>query len=116
MVYLASFDNVSHNPWIDVMCDRIIKHFAPLKIILFGSYARGEVTPHSDIDLLIVFPTVDNKRQKTLDILALLSDLPIPKDIVLTTPEEIEAYGHLVGTILRPALCEGKVLYECPQS
>ncbi len=94
------------------MRDRIVEHFAPLRIILFGSHARGEATAHSDIDLLVVFSTVDNKRQKTLDILGALGDLPVAKDIVVTTPTEIAEYGNLVGLVLRPALREGKVIYE----
>ena len=41
-----------------------------------------------------------------------LADLPVCKDIVVTTPEEITRRGDLIGTVLRPALREGKVLYE----
>ncbi|EKQ69982.1 putative nucleotidyltransferase [Leptolyngbyaceae cyanobacterium JSC-12] len=100
------------NPWINTMVDRIVEHFAPLKIILFGSHARDEATPHSDIDLLVIFPELSSKREMTLSIRRVLADLPVAKDIVVTTPAEIEAYGDLVGRVLRPALREGKVLYE----
>ena len=41
-----------------------------------------------------------------------LSDLPVSKDIIVTTPEEIARRGHIVGTVLRAALREGKVVYE----
>jgi predicted nucleotidyltransferase len=97
---------------IRIMTHRIVRDRHPLKIILFGSHARGEAGPGSDIDLLVVLPAVTNKRQAAVDIRRVLTDLPVPKDIVVTTPEEIARRGDLVGTVLRPALREGKVLYE----
>ena len=97
---------------IKVMAERIVRDYDPVKIILFGSHARGEAGPQSDIDLLVVLPEVANKRQAAVAIRRLLTDLPMPKDIVVTTPEEIARRGELVGTVLRPALREGKVLYE----
>jgi uncharacterized protein len=98
--------------YIQVMAERIIQDYDPVKIILFGSHARGEAGPESDIDLLVVLPEIANKRQAAVAIRRILTDLPVPKDIVVTTPEEIARRGDLVGTVLRPALREGKVLYE----
>ena len=97
---------------IKVMAERIVRDYDPVKIILFGSHARGEAGPESDIDLLVVLPEVANKRHAAVAIRRLLTDLPMPKDIVVTTPKEIARRGELVGTVLRPALREGKVLYE----
>jgi predicted nucleotidyltransferase len=97
---------------IKVMTERIVRDYQPVKIILFGSHARGEASPESDIDLLIVLPAVANKRQAAVAIRRMLADLPLPKDIIVATPEEIARRGDLVGTVLRPALREGKVLYQ----
>jgi predicted nucleotidyltransferase len=94
------------------MAERIVRDYEPVNIILFGSHARGECGPESDIDLLVVLPKVANKRQAAVEIRRVLTDLPVPKDIVVTTPEEIARRGDLVGTVLRPGLREGKVLYE----
>ncbi len=94
------------------MIDRIIRDFHPLRLVLFGSHARGDAHPESDVDLLVVLPQVTNKRQVTVAIRRALTDLPVCKDIVVTTPEELARRGDLVGTVLRPALREGKVLYE----
>jgi predicted nucleotidyltransferase len=91
---------------------RIVRQFNPLKVILFGSHARGDAGPQSDIDLLVVLPRVENKRKAAVEIRRALAGLPLFKDIVVTTPEEISRRGHLVGTILRPALREGKILYD----
>ncbi len=94
------------------MVARIAHDFQPLRIILFGSHARGDATPDSDIDLLIVLPQVTNKRQAAIEIRRALRDFPASKDIIVTTPDEIARRGDLVGPVLRPALREGKVLYE----
>ena len=112
MMSLQLADIQSASPWLELMRDRIITHFQPLKIILFGSHARGDAKPDSDIDLLIVFQQVSHKRKTAISIRKVLSDLPIAKDIIVTTPKEIDEYGDLIGTILRPALKEGKTLYE----
>lgn len=94
--------------------ERIVAGFDPLKILLFGSLARGESGLNSDVDLLVVMPdgSFPDKHEVTVEILRALKDMPFPKDVVVTTPEEIERRGDLVGTVLRPALREGKVLYE----
>ena len=91
---------------------KVREDYDPVKIILFGSHARGEAGPESDIDLLVVLPEVANKRQAAVAIRRAFTDLPVPKDIVVTTPEEIARRRDFVGTVLRPALREGKVLYE----
>lgn len=95
---------------IPSMADRIARKFHPLRIILFGSYARGEAGPESDVDLLIVLPELADKRQAAVEIRRALVDFPVCKDIIVTSPEEIARRGDLVGTVLRPALREGKVL------
>lgn len=97
---------------IQEMVRRIVARFRPEKIILFGSYARGTAGPDSDVDLLVVKPLIGSKRQEQLDIRIALHGIGLAKDIVIVTPEELEEYKDLVGTVIRPALREGKVLYE----
>lgn len=94
------------------MTDRIVKNFQPLRVILFGSHARGDANPRSDIDLLVVVPQAPDKRQAAIEIRRALADLPVCKDIIVTTADEISRRGHMVGTVLWAALREGQVLYE----
>jgi len=97
---------------IDRIVSMIVEGFDPLRIILFGSHARDEANADSDVDLLIVFAEVADKREAAIAVRGVLSNLAIPTDIIVTSPEEIRQRGHLVGTILRPALREGRILYE----
>ncbi|MCX5919289.1 MAG: nucleotidyltransferase domain-containing protein [Deltaproteobacteria bacterium] len=96
---------------INNMVRRIVEGFDPEKIILFGSHARGEAGPDSDVDLLVVMPVSGSKREKAIEIGVALHGIRIPKDIIVTTPEEFEWRKEVVGTIERPAALEGEILY-----
>jgi uncharacterized protein len=97
---------------VEMVVDHIAGPFGAQRIILFGSYARDEAGPDSDVDLLIVLPEAPDKRQTAIAIRRALNDLPIPKDVIVTTPDEIKRRGHVVGSVLRSALREGRVIYE----
>lgn len=97
---------------ITEMVDRIVREFNPEKIILFGSHARGDVHKWSDVDLLVVMPDGTDRREAMVGMISLLGDMPVAKDVIVTTPEEIVRRGHINGGVLRPALLEGRVLYE----
>ena len=60
------------------MVKRIVKKFHPEKVILFGSHARQEAGPDSDVDLLIVMPVEGSKLDKAVEIAVALGDLPVP--------------------------------------
>jgi len=94
------------------MVRRIVRQFHPERVILFGSHARGEAGPDSDVDLLVVMPVKGSRREKAIEIGVALHDIQVPKDIIVTTPEEFEWRKQVVGTIERPAAREGKVLYS----
>lgn len=97
---------------ISEMVERLVREFDPLKIVLFGSHARGQANEHSDVDLLVVMPDGVDRRNAPVQMLVALADMPLAKDVVVTTPEEILRRGDLVGTVLRPALREGRVVHE----
>ena len=97
---------------ISVMVDRIVTQFHPLRIILFGSQARGDANETSDVDLMIVLSHIPNRYTTTFEIIHALSDMPIGKDIIVVTPSEIERDADVIGTIAYDALQEGKIMYE----
>ncbi len=93
------------------MVRRIVDQFDPVRIILFGSHARGDAGPDSDVDLLVVMSVQGSKREAAVRIGVALHDIRLPKDIIVTTPEDFEWRKEVVGTIERPAAREGRVLY-----
>ncbi len=97
--------------WLPTVKRRLVRRFRPDRIVLFGSQARGEARQDSDLDLLVVMSTDDDARETRIAMRQELSDLPLAKDIFVTTPDRVERYGDLVGTILRPALREGVTIY-----
>ena len=99
---------------IDKMVRRLARRFKPEQIILFGSHARGTAGPDSDVDLLVVMPLENPRHEKRKLELAMrlaLHDIKYPKDIIVVTPHEIEKHRNIPGTIVHPALREGKTLY-----
>jgi len=93
------------------MVERIVAHFRPEKIILFGSHAQGDATSESDVDLLVVMPVTGSRRRAAVEIGVAVQDVLVAKDIVVTTPEDFEWRKDVTGTIEYPAFHEGKVLY-----
>jgi predicted nucleotidyltransferase len=93
------------------MVRRIVRQFHPDRVILFGSHARGDAGPDSDVDLLVVMPVQGSRREKQIEIRVALHDVPIPIDVIVTSPEDFAWRKEVVGTIEYPAVREGKLLY-----
>jgi uncharacterized protein len=92
--------------------DRFVAQDASLKVILFGSQARGEATDNSDIDFLIIKASVKDKIGDMIQFRRALKGLGISADVMVCSQQEIIDWGHLPGTALYWALKEGKVLYD----
>ena len=97
---------------LDEIVSRIVERFHPEKIILFGSHARGGAATNSDVDLLVVMPVQETRRKLATQIDLSLVGIEFPTDVIVVTPEEVECNKDRIGTIIRPAIREGKVLYE----
>ena len=93
---------------------RLVEAAHPVKIILFGSFARGEGTKDSDLDFLVVLPTVTDRHTEMVRLARALAPLRMPVDVLVYSTREVEERGHLPGTALREALNEGRVLYGAP--
>ena len=94
------------------MVQGIVRKFHPEQVILFGSHARGEAGPDSDVDLLVVMDFEGSARDKRLEIRLALHHIIMPLDIIVTRPEDFAWRKEVVGTIEWPAAREGKVLYD----
>jgi predicted nucleotidyltransferase len=96
---------------LDDIVRRITARFSPEQIILFGSYARGQATPDSDVDLLVVMEAAGSERKRAIEIDKLLIGVPLPTDVIVVTSEHVRKYHEVIGTIVREAVREGRVLH-----
>lgn len=105
------------NGLIREMVETIVREADPDTVILFGSRARGDARPDSDVDLLIVerepFSPQHSRRQETARLYLALRKIALPKDLLLYSRDEFELFKdsphHVVGRARR----EGRVLHEC---
>ncbi len=95
---------------LDEIIRRVVVTARPEKIILFGSAARGEMGPNSDVDLLVVKAGV-HRRRLAQEIYSSLLGVGQPVDVIVVTPEDIERYRDAACLVIAPALRDGRVVY-----
>ena len=93
------------------LCNRIVKDFQPTKVILFGSYAYGQPTEDSDVDMLIIMPFEGRGAHKSAEI-ATITHPHFAVDLLVRTPEQVKARLDLGDSFIREIIENGKVLYE----
>ena len=92
---------------------KIAETLKPEKIILFGSYAYGNPTPDSDVDLLVIMKTKESTKDRYLTVGRLLRPRQFPVDIIVKTPDEIKSALKNKGNFfIQEVIANGKVLYE----
>jgi predicted nucleotidyltransferase len=91
--------------------NRIISGVHPDKIILFGSYAYGNPTTESDLDLLVIMPSEEPMHSRVTRIRKLVRDIHIPKDIIVYTPQEVEKWKDASVAFITSIIRKGKVIY-----
>ena len=96
---------------LDDIIRRIVEVAQPEKIILFGSAARGDMNRHSDVDLLVVKEGI-HRRDMAGRIYENLWGVGAAVDVVVVTPADVECYKDSHALVIKPALREGRVVYE----
>lgn len=84
----------------------------PARVILFGSHARGDSTPGSDLDLLVIERDVDSRRAERVRLRKALRGLGVPIDLHVVSERHVEEWGEVDGTMLNEALREGRTLAQ----
>lgn len=100
--------------WIPTIVEDLVAALDPVKIVLFGSMARGDESPDSDLDVLIVVPHIKpgTKVARCLEARRAVT-APVPLDLLMVDTTELAERGDLPG-VLRVACREGKILYARP--
>lgn len=93
------------------MVSRIIQVAAPKRIILFGSAAREDMGPDSDIDVLVVVPDGVHRRRTAQNIYRALTGIGFATDVVVATEGDVQRFSEEPSLVICPALQEGKELY-----
>ena len=98
--------------FVENIVTKIREALHPQRIILFGSWARGEHDAHSDVDLLIIQESDLPRLQRHAQVRRLFWGMKIPMDILVYTPEEFARFQSVPGSFTHTVAREGKVLYE----
>lgn len=93
------------------LCEQIVRAVHPQKIILFGSYAYGNPTEDSDIDLLVVMPFQDHPHEQAFKIRKQV-ETSMPMDLLVRTPEFVEDRIAMGDLFMQEIVENGKVIYE----
>jgi uncharacterized protein len=96
---------------VNQVVEQIVENFKPQKIILFGSYARGNPHPESDLDLLVIIDTPLKEGKLSLEIRRNLGVM-FGLDLIVYKPQHLKDRVEMGDWFLRDILKEGKVLYE----
>ena len=96
---------------IEELIRRIVGVVHPLRIIQFGSAARGNMRPDSDIDVLLVMPEGTHRRHTAQDVHQQLFGFPMSVDILVATPEDLRQHKDNIGLVYSQVLREGKDIY-----
>lgn len=91
--------------------EKLVKALDPDEIVLFGSYAYGQPTPDSDVDLLIIMETDLPEIERYRMVSRVLRPRPFPLDVIVRTPREVEDALQRGGAFIREIHQKGRVLY-----
>lgn len=99
--------------WLPAAVCDVVDAVAPLRIMLFGSVARGDEGPDSDLDLLVVLDHVEPaERARLISSIRRSITAPAPIDVFVTDVAEYERRKDIIGSILYWPAREGEVVYE----
>lgn len=109
----AVFDGRTLLSWADDVVARVFERTEATRIIVFGSTARGDDGPDSDLDLMVVLPTLSRRHDDAVRVLRELRDFPVPIDVFVVDQATIEREALAPGLIRVPRH-EGRLIERPP--
>ena len=100
---------------IEEIIRRVTGAIHPLRVILFGSAARGEMGAESDVDLLIVVPDGTHRRDASRRAFRALRGIGIAKDVIVVTESDVKEFGENPSLVIKPAIEEGREVYHAAE-
>jgi predicted nucleotidyltransferase len=97
---------------LDDVVRLIVDAVKPVRIILFGSAARGQMNENSDLDLLIIMPDGTHRRNTGRTVYRALAELDLSKDVIVVTEDDVRKYRDEPSLVICPALREGREIYR----
>jgi predicted nucleotidyltransferase len=97
---------------LNEMTRRVVDSIRPLRIVLFGSAARGEMGANSDLDILVVMPDGTHRLHTEQKLHRALRGLPCAKDIIVVVQSDVEQYADNPALVIHTALTEGREVYR----
>ena len=110
--FLANGSQVVDQELVDNVVSRIVERFHPKRIVLFGSQARGDAGPESDIDLFVEMESNQRPLDRTIAVGSLFKNRRWGLDVFVYTPEEVTSRRGDPGDLLAYVEAEGIVLYD----
>lgn len=83
---------------------------ANARVILFGSHAKGNAGPGSDLDLLVIEPKLESRNEEFVRLREALGDIGAPVDLIVVSEDHVARWGSVRGGVIHQALKEGRVL------
>ena len=96
---------------IQELVDNIVRHFRPEKVVLFGSHARGDAGPDSDVDLLVIMPHAGHASKKAAEITECVHPRHYSLDLIVRSPDTIRARLQMNDWFVQDVMRQGRVLY-----
>ncbi len=98
--------------WLDELVERIVARFNPLRVVLFGSYARGDFHAASDVDLLVVVDAAADCLERGLEFRRAIGEERLAVEAHIYTAAEYARMKEAENPLILQAEREGKVLYD----